>query len=228
MHLRTQTLSGRPLRPCLVGRPPARRAILVRFQTEHASVSLPLDYYKCLDLNRGASKEAVRKACERLVQSPPAVGYSDVALYSRAVLLQNAAECLANMDARKAYEAQRRHQGPLVPIAPSDLPGALALMQECGEANTVIDLGSDWLADRANAGGVDAADVAAAVALAHCDQAADAFVQYGEDEVAPACHSLRSALQLLQQYGLSAQLQQQITQTLEVRREAARRLPAPA
>lgn len=213
-HFRIAAPVGR--HPSALVRLPSRRAKLtvVAFKSDSATVSLPLDYYTCLNVNRGASKDAVRKACDRLVHSPPDVGYSQDALFSRAVLLQSAADCLADMESRKNYEAQRRQSGVIVDVAASDLPGALALLQECGEADTVLDLGSGWL--QANAGAVDAPDVAAAMALAYCEKAGEAL-QLGDATVAPACSCLEAALSLLQRYNLSAQLQQQIMQTLEVR-----------
>ncbi len=71
----------------------ARKPVgVVAFQASGDTVALPIDYFKCFGVPRAASRDAVRKAYERLLASPPDVGYSQDALFSRAVLLKNASD----------------------------------------------------------------------------------------------------------------------------------------
>jgi hypothetical protein len=162
-----------------------------------------------------ASRDAVRRSYERALGSPPDVGFSHDVLFSRAVLLRDAAECLSQLETRRAYDAAGSSSGGhVLDVSMINLPGALVLLQEAGEAALVISLGRAWLAD-ANSDGL-APDVAAAVALAHCDEAADALAA-DNSVVLVACRHLEAALQLLRRYKMAPQLQQQIMQTLEVR-----------
>ena len=57
------------------------------------------------------SREAVRESYERLSRAPSQVAYSADTLFSRAVLLRSAAECLADLQMRRSYDnkVQRGH-----------------------------------------------------------------------------------------------------------------------
>jgi len=190
---------------------------IVAFKTEpELSYTLPLDYFKCLGIARGTSKDNIRRACDRLLQSPPEVGYSEQALLSRATLLQTATECLSDLGSRKAYEAQGRTAGFAVDVGPAEFAGALALLQESGAADAVIENGEAWMKGNGNSGYTEHRDVAAAVALAHLDLAAAALEQSADAEVAPAVVHLQSAGALLKCHALSSDLRDDIQHTLEV------------
>jgi hypothetical protein len=96
-----------------------------------------------------------------------------------------------------------------------NLPAALVLLQETGESSLVVELGSSWLQQHANE--PFAPDVATSVALAHCDEAAAALDASGGTVVLQACRHLETALQLLREFKMAANLQHLIMQTLEVR-----------
>jgi hypothetical protein len=186
----------------------------------HEPLTLPLNFYSVLHLNRASSREAVKRAYEKVINSPPDVGYSQDTLFSRAVLLKSAAECLADLDARRAYDAAAAAVGGehTLDVSRDNLPGALVLLQEAGESALVVELGRRWLEDARAAGGAPppaAADVAATAALALCDLAAAALEEEA-GQVLGACERLEEALGLLQAHGLAPQLQQQIEDTLEV------------
>ncbi|GBF87573.1 accumulation and replication of chloroplast-related protein [Raphidocelis subcapitata] len=182
------------------------------------TITLPLNFYSLLHVNRASSREAVRRAYERVLSAPPDVGYTQDTLFSRAVLLKSAAECLSDLDARRAYDAAAAAGGGAhtVDVTRDNLPGALVLLQEAGESALVLALGCRWLESQERAGGDPsrAADVAAAVALALCDLAAQALEE-GSGQVLGACERLEEALALLRRHGLAPQLQQQIGDTLE-------------
>lgn len=132
------------------------------------AITFPLDYYRVLTVNRASSPEVVRVAYERQLRSPPDVGYTQDTLFSRAVLLRDAAECLQNYNSRRMYDSMALSStGYAVDVSPHYLPAALVLLQESGQSGLVIKLGAEWLSR--NSGDQTACDVAAAVALAHCE-----------------------------------------------------------
>jgi hypothetical protein len=216
---RAPAAAARRASPCP---PPRAVAADSRYQTDdNEAITLPLNFYSLLHCNRTSSREAIKRAFERIANAPPDVGYSQDTLFSRAVLLKSAAECLADLDARRAYDAAAAAAGGAhtVGVSRDNLPGALVLLQEAGESALVLDLGCEWLETHRRAGGAAAraADVAAAVALALCDLAA-ADLEGAGGGVAGACERLEEALALLRAHGLAPQLQQQIGDTLEVGR----------
>jgi len=148
-----------------------------------------------------------------MVNSPPNSGYSQETLYSRAVVLKSATEAVIELTATPSY---RQQSGQLsVELLYSDLPGALALLQEAGELQTVLDWGGAWLRDSATDSKTK--DVALALALAHCDSAAMKLEQNADDSLA-AAEEMSTALGLLRQYAAGEQLQKDITGALQVHR----------
>lgn len=78
--------------------------------------------------------KAVRKAYQELVmphatQQPSS--YSTETLFSRAVILKAAADCLLDLELRRAYDERIKQQGPELRVLIDDMPGALALLQVC-------------------------------------------------------------------------------------------------
>jgi len=185
--------------------------------------------------------------------------FSQDALFARAALLRQALDTLTDPDARREYDGRaapaRRSPTPpaassaaaataaaayrasavgpvvfTVDVSAADVPGALVLMQEAGgQAASVAALGEAWLRLHGAAFPAEAADVAAAVALARCDlaaallDAAEAAAGTNAGElrggqalrVRPACEQLEAALALLRRAGRGPQLQQQIAQALD-------------
>ena len=162
-------------------------------------------------VNRAASKETCFKKYDEIVNSPPTAGYSQEALYSRAVVLKSATEAVIDLTATPSYRQQPDRLS--VEMLYSDLPGALALLQEAGELQTVFDWGNAWLRD--SAAESKTKDVALALALAHCDTAAIKLEQNASDQLA-AAESMTTALELLKQFQAGEQLQDEITIALQV------------
>ncbi|KAL3131065.1 hypothetical protein ABBQ38_000380 [Trebouxia sp. C0009 RCD-2024] len=112
-----------------------------------------------------------------------------------------------------ATPSYRQQPGQLaVELLYSDLPGALALLQEAGELKTVLDWGGAWLRD--NATDSKTKDVALALALAHCDNAAMQMEQNANDTMT-AAEEMTVALRLLRQHAAGEQLQQEIIGALQ-------------
>ena len=146
-----------------------------------------------------------------MVNNPPNCGYSQETLYSRAVVLKSATEAVMDLTAMPSY---RQQPGQLaIELLYSDLPGALALLQEAGELQTVLDWGGAWLRD--NAADSKTKDVALALALAHCDTAAMQMEENPSDTLR-AIEEMTTALHLLRQHAAGLQLQQEIKGALQV------------
>ena len=113
-----------------------------------------------------------------------------------------------------ATPSYRQQQGQMsVPLLHSNLPGALAMLQEAGESETVLDWGTTWLQN--NAADSKTRDVALAMALTHCDTAAMLLEQNAEN-VLPAADAMASALKLLQDFGPNQQLEADIAGAMKV------------
>lgn len=113
-----------------------------------------------------------------------------------------------------AKPSYRQQPGQLaIDLLYSDLPGALALLQEAGELQTVLDWGGAWLRD--NAADSKTKDVALALALVHCDTAAMRMEQ-NPDDTLKAVEEMTTALHLLRQHAAGLQLQQDIKGALQV------------
>lgn len=146
-----------------------------------------------------------------MINNPPDCGYSQETLYSRAVVLKSATEAVIDLTATPSYRQQPAQLA--VDLLYSDLPGALALLQEAGESQTVLDWGGAWLRD--NATDSKTKDVALALGLVHCDNAAMRMEQNTNDTMT-AAEEMTVALRLLRQYAAGEQLQQEITGALQV------------
>lgn len=180
--------------------------------TSHTSIgNNVISALALLQVNRAASRETCSKKYDEMINSPPDCGYSQETLYSRAVVLKSATEAVMDLTATPSY---RQQPGQLaVELLYSDLPGALALLQEAGEMQTVLDWGGAWLRD--NAADTKTKDVALALALVHCDNAAMRMEQDANDTMA-AAEEMTVALRLLRKYAAGEQLQQEITGALQV------------
>ncbi len=93
------------------------------------------------------------------------------------------------------------------------LAGAMILMQEAGDAQTVLDWGQAWLADSPRDS--RARDVTVAMALAHCDLAA-ARLQADPTASLECYDSMQGALKLLKQRNAGQQLQADIQTAMQV------------
>lgn len=132
----------------------------------------------------------------RCLANPPTVGYSAQALAGRITILEGAHETLASAHKRRDYD-DRFQLGEVSEDVPSEyVAGTLILLQESGNAQTVVAVGEAWLATHRHHR--SARDVALVTALAHCDLATSHLEAHGTLE--QACEMLSVALKLLLQY----------------------------
>ncbi|CAD7699814.1 unnamed protein product [Ostreobium quekettii] len=178
---------------------------------QNGVLEVPLNYYRILRARKVNSTEVVRRNYEAQLANPPRVGYSGDALDARASLLEAAAECMLNYERRLDYD-RRLAGGVIVESVPaSQVAGALCLLQECGDVEQVIRIGSEWLRRRPRSPACK--DVALAVALAYCDLSGEAIAAGGS--VAGCCDDLEAALELLIEFQAARGLQVEIARTLK-------------
>lgn len=124
-----------------------------------------------------------------------------------------AADCLLEMELRREYDAgimQGKERSVEVWVA--DIPGALVLLQECGEMEKVLEYGTSWL--NSNAAHPSSKDVALAMALAYCDLAS-AILGSEEAQVTICCEHLETAVDLLDHFKVETSLRAEIMSTLK-------------
>ncbi|GMH44775.1 hypothetical protein BSKO_12727 [Bryopsis sp. KO-2023] len=179
---------------------------------ERRVFALPLDYYRVLKARRINSQEILRRNYQNLSQNPPKVGYSEPTLRSRAMILKLASDCLLESEMRREYD-QRIASGVAhtIEVRVSDFPGALALLQECGEMAKVVEYGSQWLTS--NTSNPASRDVGLTMALAYCDLASETLSE-GEG-VARCCEELETAVELLSHFDVADHLLTDIQGTLK-------------
>ena len=92
---------------------------------------------------------------------------------ARADLIDAAAQVLSDPDLRREHEDDVKN-GCLIPVPASQLGGALALMQEAGEHESVIEYAPECLAVVSSVKGARR-DITLSAALAHCELSHDAL-----------------------------------------------------
>ena len=179
---------------------------------QNDAVAVPINYYRVLRARKVNSTEVLRRNFESQVQSPPRVGYSEEALNARGRILGRVADCVLDYESRVQYDQKLRNGVPAVSIQSSDFAGALCLLQECGDVETVVKLGAGWLRRKPRARA--SRDVALAMSLAYCDLASETLSR--ASEVAQCYSELEAALNLLIEYNVAVGLQREVAGALKV------------
>lgn len=145
------------------------------------------------------------------MNNPPAQTYSARVLESRASLLNAAAQNLLDYDNRKDYDQDIRYSTAHVAVDKTEMPGALVVLQECGEHEAVIQLGERLLRDNFSA--LELQDMATVIALAYCDLAS-ILINRG-DGVSESYKCLERAAGILKLHDGSTPLLTKINDTLQ-------------
>eukprot|EP00891_Asterochloris_glomerata_P001556 jgi/Astpho2/1556/fgenesh1_pg.00026_%23_38_t len=185
---------------------------LIQQHGSQEALHIQLDGFKLLQVNRATSPGMCARAFDRLVNSPPG-GFNQDTLAARAAALKGVmdqARVIAKTS-RPSYQAQSGQIA--LTLHPDDLPGALALLQEAGEAQAVLQMGGSAL-ESGTLPALDAREVALAVALAHCDEAA-VVMDHGDAAALTAVQHMQQAVDLLHHHQTGGSLQQDISQALQ-------------
>ncbi|KAK1427274.1 hypothetical protein QVD17_15957 [Tagetes erecta] len=186
--------------------------------TTDRHVSMPIDFYKVLGAKPHFLGDGINRCYEARVLKPPQYGYSDDALISRRQILQAACETLANPSLKREYNqglADDEFDTILTDVPWDNVPGALCVLQECGEDELVLQIGESLLKERLPKSFKQ--DVVLAMALSYIEISRDTMAMSPPDYI-KGCELLERALKLLQEEGASSlapDLQAQIDETLE-------------
>ncbi|KAL8225723.1 hypothetical protein R6Q57_018280 [Mikania cordata] len=181
-------------------------------------VSMPVDFYRVLGAKPHFLGDGIQRCYEARVSKAPQYGYSDDALISRRQILQAACETLANPSSRREYNqglADDEFDTILTDVPWESVPGALCVLQECGEDELVLQIGECLLKERLPKSFKQ--DVVLAMALSYIEISRDTMALSPPDYI-KGCELLERALKLLQEEGASSlapDLQAQIDETLE-------------
>ncbi|KAJ8772654.1 hypothetical protein K2173_027831 [Erythroxylum novogranatense] len=181
-------------------------------------ISIPLHFYKMLEAETHFLGDGIKRAYEARVSKPPQYGFSQEALISRRQILQAACETLADPEWRRDYNQgliEDEEDTIITQVPWEKVPGALCVLQEAGDSETVLKIGAGLLRERLPKSFKQ--DVILAMALAYVDISRDAMVLSPPDFFR-GCEALSRALKLLQEEGasnLAPDLKAQIDETLE-------------
>lgn len=203
-------------------------------------VQVPLDYYRTLGVPIQATPEQLQQAYEDRAQQLPRYHYSQAAIAARKELLETAYTVLSDSEQRRLYDAeflaktypfnsQAQTPDPAdsevpppesspktsgIEIPDRQLTGALLLLQELGEYELVLQLGTPYLRSgildlkHHRLGSVlSEADIVLTVALANLELGREHW-QQGQHE--KAAQSLQAGLELLLREGLFSDIQSEI------------------
>ena len=130
-------------------------------------MNIPISFFSFLNLSPARAIPATIEASYAAAMSRELVdGFSDACLAARADLVDAAAQVLSDSALRTEHEGDLK-AGRLTPVPTSQLAGALALMQEAGEHESVIEYAPRCLA--AVKSKAARRDITLSAALAHCE-----------------------------------------------------------
>lgn len=187
---------------------------------DEPTVSIPISFFSILNVTPArASPAAIEAAYAGVINRELVDGFSGGCLAARADLVDAAAQVLSDPDLRREHEDDVKN-GRLTPVPASQLGGALALMQEAGEHESVIEYAPECLAAVSTVAGVKGAnrrDITLSAALAHCELSHDALTAT-PPRVGEGCELLDIASSILVAEAgprFSAELQETINRTLQ-------------
>ena len=134
---------------------------------DEPTVNIPISFFSILNLSPArASPASIEAAYTSVIRRELVEGFSNSCLAARADLVDAAAQVISDPELRAEHESDLKN-GRLTPVPASQLGGALALMQEAGEHEAVIEYAPECLA--AAKSRVARRDITLSAALAHCE-----------------------------------------------------------
>jgi len=182
---------------------------------DEATVDIPISFYTILNLSPARSAPAaIEAAYSAVMQRELVEGFSELCIAARADLVDAAAQVISDGLLKTEHESDLKN-GRLTPVPASQLGGALALMQEAGEHEAVIEYAPQCLA--AVKGRAARRDITLSAALAHCELSHIALTST-PPRVGEGCELLDIASSILVAEAganFSRELQDTINRTLE-------------
>ncbi|TVQ44842.1 MAG: DUF4101 domain-containing protein [Gloeocapsa sp. DLM2.Bin57] len=180
------------------------------FALEKHPINIPLDYYRVLGVPVQATTEQIAQAYhDRSVQLPRAE-YSHKAITARQQLIRESYQILSEPQQRQNYDTKFLSSStPEITIAPTQLAGALVILQEFGEYELVVKLSQNY--QDSNLTPQENQDILLSVALANLELGRERW-QQGKYE--KAASFLLAGQKILAEQQICLKIQQEIQQDL--------------
>lgn len=177
---------------------------------------IPLDHYRILGVPNDATLDQLQQAFEDRLQQLPRQQYSNTAIAARKQLLEESFVVLADSDRRALYDESLKGESTddesSVPgekvkqhslnLSSKQLPGALLLLQEIGDYQTILEVGRDYfsqpidLAQMPVATGTHEEDMVLSMALAYLEVGRE---EWQQSQFENAAEALQAGLAVLEQ-----------------------------
>jgi curved DNA-binding protein CbpA len=194
-------------------------------------VQIPLDHYRILGVPNDATLDQLQQAFEDRLQQLPRQQYSSAAIAARKQLLEESFVVLADPERRILYdqslEHESEHSDPAeqeetvkkhsLNLSSKQLPGALLLLQEIGDYQTILEVGRDYFSQPINLAQmpvVTAAyeeDVVLSMALAYLEVGRE---EWQQSQFENAAEALQAGLAILEQEQRFPDVQSEIHEDL--------------
>lgn len=194
-------------------------------------MQIPLDHYRILGVPSDATLDQLQQAFEDRLQQLPRQQYSNAAIAARKQLLEESFVILADPERRTLYDQSLKHESehydPAEPeetvkkhslnLSSKQLPGALLLLQEIGDYQTILEVGRDYFSqpiDLAQMPVVTAAyeeDVVLSMALAYLEVGRE---EWQQSQFENAAEALQAGLAILEQEQRFPDIQSEIHEDL--------------
>jgi curved DNA-binding protein CbpA len=194
-------------------------------------VQIPLDHYRILGVPSDATLDQLQQAFEDRIQQLPRKQYSNAAIAARKQLLEESFVILADPERRLLYDQslkpESEHRDSVGPeetvkkhslnLSSKQLPGALLLLQEIGDYQTILEVGRDYFSQPIDLAQMPVAtaayeeDVVLSMALAYLEVGRE---EWQQSQFENAAEALQAGLSILEQEQRFPDIQSEIHEDL--------------
>jgi hypothetical protein len=188
-------------------------------------VHIPLEHYRILGVPHDATLEQLQQAFEDRLQQLPRQQYSNAAIAARKQLLEESFVVLADPERRVNYDQALQSASPsedgvlrhTLNLSNKQLPGALLLLQEMGDYQTILEIGRAYFSQPIDLSqppatvGVHEEDVVLAMALAYLELGRE---EWQQSQFENAAEALQAGLAVLEQEQRFPDIQAEIREDL--------------
>lgn len=193
---------------------------------------IPLDHYRILGVPSDATLDQLQQAFEDRLQQLPRQQYSNAAIAARKQLLEESFVILADPERRVLYDQslQDKTENPdpssvhgektrkrSLNLSSKQLPGALLLLQEIGDYQTILEVGRDYFSQPIDLAQLPVAtaayeeDVVLSMALAYLEVGRE---EWQQSQFENAAEALQAGLAILEQEQRFPEIQSEMHEDL--------------
>jgi hypothetical protein len=188
-------------------------------------VHIPLEHYRILGVPHDSTLEQLQQAFEDRLQQLPRQQYSNAAIAARKQLLEESFVVLADPERRANYDQALQSASPsddgvlrhTLNLSNKQLPGALLLLQEMGDYQTILEIGRAYFSQPIDLSqppatvGAHEEDVVLAMALAYLELGRE---EWQQSQFENAAEALQAGLAVLEQEQRFPDIQAEIREDL--------------